>query len=371
MSLSRTKELAIARLQQMACLDFSGPELIDPVMHELHELIRFDTGVYFHPDGAGALDAYVEPSVARERMPLYFAPEMLEQELKLVRYSLQDFPSAVRHEHGVLTMEQIITVSRDEFVRSEFYNELARPSDWEDFLSLVLRTPQGRGVGSLKLCRKPGAQRFTGVEVALFGRLEPWLALALQPGEMDAEGSVIVDSSVVVTTLHGRVLWTSSQADRLMALAFGLRWYRRSELPPALRVLLERLRFLDGRRTSQFPEASLPQLELQNASGSFTLRATQMSAGTSGEEGEDSGRAVGIHITHRVPRVVRLLPTLRALDLPLRQFELGYWLARGIPESEIAERMGITASTAAYHRREIYSKLGVQNRKELHAFLTK
>ena len=353
------------RLQHMACLDCSGLPLIEPVLHELHRLIGFDTGVYFYPDASGALDAYIEPSVAREWMHRYFDPQMAALEHEVVAYSSHDFAAAVRHEHGVLVMEQLISVPRSAFIRSDFYNQVARPSELQDFLSLVLRTPQGAGVGSLKLCRKPGAPRFVPEDVALLARLEPWLARILQPGELDAAGSVVQGSAMLVATPQGRLLWSSPQADRLMALAFGLRWYRRSELPPALQALLLRLQAVQqpASKGSRNPLPALPQLELHNASGTFTLRATQMA------DAKGEGRAVGIHITQRVGRAAHVLSVLRALGLPQRQHELAYWLARGLPEEQIATRMGISANTATYHRRQIYTRLGVQSRKELQAVL--
>ncbi len=365
MSLNRNQQQALARLQHMACLDFSGLQLIEPVLRELHRLIGFDTGVYFYPDARGVLDAYIEPSVAREWMHRYFDPQMMALEPEVVSYSSHDFAAAVRHEHGVPVMEQLISVSRNEFIRSDFYNAVARPSELLDFLSLVLRTPQGAGVGSLKLCRKPGAPRFAAEDLATLARLEPWLARILQPGELDAQDSVVHGSAMLVTTPLGRVLWTSPEANGLMALAFGLRWYRRSELPPALQMLLKRLHALEhlAPRSRIGPPPMLPQLDLHNASGTFSLRATQMTSGA------DDGRAVGIHITQRVPRLVRLLPTLGALGLPQRQHEMAYWLAHGLPEDQISARMGISANTTAYHRRQIYARLGVHNRKELQAFL--
>lgn len=80
------------------------------------------------------------------------------------------------------------------------------------------------------------------------------------------------------------------------------------------------------------------------------------------------GHSVSIHITQRAPRVARLLPALRMLGLPQRQHELAYWLVRGLPEDQIAARMGISANTTTYHRRQIYTRLGVQTRQELHDF---
>ncbi|MET4576808.1 helix-turn-helix transcriptional regulator [Ottowia thiooxydans] len=365
MARSQIHQQAIERLQLMACLDFSGQALIEPVLHELHRLIGFDTGVYFYPDASGALDAYIEPSVAREWMHRYFDPQMAALEHEVVNYSSHDFASAVRHEHGVLEMEQLISVPRSVFIGSDFYNQVARPSELQDFLSLVLRTPQGQGVGSLKLCRKPGAPRFTPVDIALLAGLEPWLARILQSGERDTQESVVHDNAMLVATPQGRLLWSSPQADRLMALAFGLRWYRRSELPPALQELLMRLQSVQqpAVKSLRNPSPALPELQLYNASGAFTVRSTQMADAT----GE--GRAVGIHITQRVPRVAHLLSGLRALGLPQRQHELAYWLVQGLSEEQIATRMGISSNTATYHRRQIYTRVGVKTRKEFQRLL--
>lgn len=127
---------------------------------------------------------------------------------------------------------------------------------------------------------------------------------------------------------------------------------------------LGRLRHLQLGNKAGDSALELPQLELHNASGWFSLRATQLVA-TVGER-----RAVGIEITQRVATVTRLLPALRTLSLPQRQEELAYWLARGLPEDEIAGRMGISGNTATYHRRQVYTRLGVHSRKELQAVLS-
>lgn len=359
MSLSRIQQQALARLQHMACLDFNGPQLIEALLHELHYLIGFDTGGYFYPGTEGAMGAYIEPSLAREVLHTYFDPQIMASERKVIRRSAHDFAAAVRGDHGPQIMEQLITVPIGEFLHSDFYNLALRPAELLDCLSLVLRTSQGAGVGALKLYRGPQARRFGSEDVAMLAQLEPWLARVLQFGEAQAPDSVVHDSAMLVASPQGQMLWTSPEADRLMALAFEPRWYRRSELPPALQSLLRSLEYT--RRGENLPEP--PQLDLHNASGIFSLRATLMEA-VSGQ-----ARAVGIAITQRVSRVTKLLPALRALGLPQRQHELAYWLVRGLPEEQIAARMGISANTATYHRRQIYTRLGVQNRQELQAFM--
>ncbi|TWG39302.1 DNA-binding CsgD family transcriptional regulator [Acidovorax delafieldii] len=364
MPLTRIQQRAIARLQQMACLDFNGPQLIEPVLHELHYLISFDSGAYFYPGGNGGMDAYLEPSMGRDTIHTYFDPQVMASERKVMRRSAHQFADAVRFDHGAQGLEQLLAVPISELLRSDFYNVTLRPVEVFDLLSLVLRTPQGEGLGTIKLYRSMAASRFGVRDLAMLGRLEPWLARILQPGELDTQDSVVHDSAMLVTTPQGRLLWTSQKSNQLLAQAFGPSWHRRSELPPALQALLQRLHFAGRHGDSRNgPAAALPQLDLHNASGWFSLRATQMAA-AAGE-----GQAVGIQITHRVPRVAHLLPALRALGLPQRQHELAYWLARGLPEAQIAERMGISANTATYHRRQIYTRLGVQNRLELQARL--
>lgn len=364
MTLPRVQQQAMARLQQMACLDFNGPQLIEPVLHELHQLIGFDTGGYFYPGSENGLDAFVEPSLARDLMHTYFDSTVQQSERKVVRRSVHSFSEAVRWEHGPQVLEQLLSVSVSELLRSDFYNLALRPAELFDCLSLVLRTLRGTGVGTLKLYRSASSPRFSQEDSAMLSRLEPWLARILQPAEWDTKDSDVQGSAMLVANPQGRLLWTSPQTDQLMALAFGPRWQRRCELPEALQLLLQRIRFAsDSSRNINGTASALPQLDLHNASGSFSLRATQMAAAV----GE--GQAVGIQITHRVPRVARLLPALRALGLPQRQHELAYWLARGLPEGEIAERMGISVNTATYHRRQIYTRLGVQNRLELQTYL--
>lgn len=351
----RIQRQAVARLHQMACLDFNGPQLIAAVFKELHHLIDFDHGGYFYPGSDGDLEVFMEAPHMRALMPTYFDNQLLESERKVVSRSARFFSEAVRCEYGPQMLDRLIKVPWAEFERSDFYNVVVRPGDIRDCVSLVLRTPQGAGVGALKLYRSAASPWFRREEMAVLAQVEPYLARALQYGEMDADDSVVQDSALLVTTAMGKILWLSPEAEVLMAQAFGPRWRSRTELPPALQVLLQRLQCACAKGAVP----ALPQMDLRNASGWFSLRATPLAA-ASGE-----GAAVGIHIVQRVARVARLLPVLQALALPQRQHELAYWLARGLPESQIAARMGVSANTLVYHRRQLYLRLMVNNRQEL------
>lgn len=107
-----------------------------------------------------------------------------------------------------------------------------------------------------------------------------------------------------------------------------------------------------------------PLLEIGNAHGLFTIRGCSLHAAAAGEP-----EAVGIQITLHVHRALRLLQALRLLSLAPRQSEIGFWLARGLSEPDIAQRMKLSLHTVVYHRRQLHDRLGTRNRKELLARL--
>ncbi|WP_460480380.1 helix-turn-helix transcriptional regulator [Comamonas humi] len=355
---ARPPHSALARLHQMACVDDGGPQHIAPLLQALRQCIGFDASAYMHTGfdgGDDAIETYVENPAMLAAVPDYFAPRMLQDEHRLFHRSLRHFGAAVQREHGPLLMEQQLRVPGAEWLRSDFYNVLLRPAGVAHWASLVLRTPQGRGLGNLILYRHAGSRPFDAGDMAVLAPLEGSLARSLQPGELDADGSEVQAQGLLVATLQGRPLWISPEAEALMPLAFGWRWRRGAELPPALQALLQRLR----------PAAGAPllpaQLELRNAHGWFSLRATHLAAAGSGAETD----AAGLYITQRVAHGTRLRAALQALRLPPRQHELAWWLARGLPESQIAQHMGLSANTVVYHRRQIYNRLGIASRQEL------
>ncbi|WP_132978760.1 MULTISPECIES: helix-turn-helix transcriptional regulator [Pigmentiphaga] len=357
MSSPRPTGQALARLHQLACLDVGGPQLIQPMLEAMHPLIGFESGGYFYPDGNGELEAHMEDADVQASVPEHFDPRILRSENEMFHNSLRAARDIVLHGHGPRTMGQMLRASHVDLRRSDYYNVVMRPARVADWLCLALRAPQGQGIGMLFLFRPPGAPPFRPEEIATLARLEPHLAHALQPGELDAQDSEIHRQGLLVATPQGRPLWISPDAEALMPLAFGWRWRRGAALPPALQSLVQRLAPRAG------ADCAPPRHELHNAHGWFSLRATHLAA-ASGD-----GEAIGIHITQRVPRGLRLWSALGALRLPPRQHELAYWLARGVPESQIARRLGISANTVVYHRRQLYNRLGAGNRAELLARL--
>lgn len=358
MSARRRVHQALAQLRQMAALEAGGPELIAPVLAALHQVLGFDSGGYIHPRSDGELDVHMENPAMQAAMPEYFEPHIMHSEQQVLVRSSRRFEEAVRHERGVQALPQLIRVPLPELRRSDFYNAILRPGGADDVLSLALRTPQGRGVGILKLYRRSGERAFTAADAAVLGRLEGWLARALQPQDRPGgEGGAACGEGLLIVTPMGRLQWASPEGQTLLAQAFGAPWrgVGRGELPPAVQQLLQQLLLRPQAETDD----GAAQLALRNARGWFSLRATLLlPAGGAGE-------AVAIHIVRHLPQGARLLAALGQLAVPQRQRELAYWLARGLPEQRIAERMGVSANTVAYHRRQLYASLDVCDRQEL------
>lgn len=347
---------AIARLQHMTRMEAGGPPMVVPLLETLHGVLGFDSSAYVYPADGGELAVHMEVPAAQSVVADYFDPRILRSERQVLVRSSRDFDAAVRYEQGPQMLGQLVRVPIPELERSDFYNVVMRPMRTVDCMSLVLRTPDGEGIGTLKFYREAASPAFGPGDAAVLARLEPYLAHILRTGGRGAEAGEAHSQGMLITTPQGRLLWLSPEAEALLPLAFGWRWRRGAGLPQELHELLQRM------QAQHLP--GLPTRELRTVHGHFSVRATPMKAATG------MGQAVGIHITRSVPREARLQAVLQTQGLSQRQQELAYWLALGLSESQIAARMDISANTVVYHRRQLYNRLGVQDRAELMAWLS-
>jgi DNA-binding CsgD family transcriptional regulator len=337
----------------MERMGLRGPSLAGPVLRALRGLVGFDAGGYVHPGSDGQLDVHMEAPELRARVPDYFTPAILRSERALFRRSLRQFDEAVRHERGPQVLEQLLKVPYGSLLRSDFYDVLLRPAGVTTWASMVLRTPRGEGVGTLILYRTGRSIPFRREELHALAALETGLAGLLQPAQWQPGPGTIVASGLLVVSMQGRVRWLSSEADELMRRAFDWRWRGPAgSLPDAVRATLPR-------PDDEAPRAGPRTLRICTAHGRFVLRAQPMTAAR-GRPG-----AVALEISRYATGEDRLLAALERLGLPARQHELAWWLARGLSEARIAERMGVSPNTVVYHRRQLYNRLGLADRQAL------
>ena len=104
-----------------------------------------------------------------------------------------------------------------------------------------------------------------------------------------------------------------------------------------------------------------PALRLPSPWGEFVLRAYWLGP----TDGVEQTRQVAVTIERRVPRAVALLRRIEGLPLTSREKQLCLLLARNQSGSDLADAMGLAASTVITHQRRIYAKLGVHSRAGL------
>lgn len=351
----RRARQAAARVRQLACLDVTGPQLAPLLLRELRDVLPFDTGGYFHPGAEGRLESFMEAPDVQAMVPLYLDARMQRDERRVSR----SYAQAALCEFGPQNRDRLTKVPWSEFIRSDFYNLLLRPIGLDDCVGLMPRPADGAApTGSLKFYRYARPVSFGDDELQGLAQLERFIALALTPsGGSAAQDMEAMGSEMLVATPAGRLLWMSARGEAWMAAAFGSHWRRGAQLPEALRLLLQRLAWV---RLGH--EVAPPCLEIRNAHGLFAIRACHLQAATAGEPD-----AVGFQIQHHASRALRLLEALRPFSP--RQAEVGYWIARGLSEAEIARRTHLSLHTVVYHRRQLHERLGTQNRKELLARL--
>ncbi|WP_341991006.1 response regulator [Azorhizobium sp. AG788] len=157
---------------------------------------------------------------------------------------------------------------------------------------------------------------------------------------LDNAGRFLMSAS-----LDGRVLWSTPQATRLIGGLFTALPGEGYLLPEAVRAWLARAH---GAPTTP-PET----IEVPDGLGERTLKLSYV-----GQIGE---REVLLRVADAVrikdEDVLRL-----ALAVTQREAEVLAWIARGKPNRDIAEILGLSPRTVNKHLEQIYAKIGVENR---------
>lgn len=352
--MTELRRRAVQQIQALAGLDTGGPHLLPVLLEELGRLFAFDSAAYYHLDAQGCPLMVTEDPDVLSVVPLYLDARMQAAERQVAR----PFAQAVREDFGPQVRAQLVTVPWRRFLHSDYYNVLLRPARLHDCVSLVTRLPGGRATGALKFYRRSRCRAFHHEELGELARLEPYLALALQPRVPAAADTLATTHrALLVFGPKERLLWLSDSAATLMDQIFGAGWHRHAGgMPVQVRSVLEALR---PGRTARLP----PRRQWRDARGEFVIEARRMES-VAGRAG-----AVAVEIERREPRRPGLLRHLARSGLPRRQFEVACHLTGPRSEAQIAAALGISLNTLVYHRRRLYERLEVRSRLELSAML--
>ena len=357
----RQRSNALSALAQLACLGVPGDAVVDDLLLVLRDLVGWDLSVYMALDAqAGPADLRTSPGVTQQEMATYlrrwhgrgesahFAPQMRDA----LRRRLYD---CVRTSDAMPRLHH-----------TAYFNEMMRPAGLAWGVRAVLRE-DGVPLGTFALGRARGRPDFSQRDVALLRQALPHIAHAVaRKGAARAQdgGDPLhaAESALVLVDGQGRIQSGSGAAWSLLARAAGraqalgtvddlaLAWAQ-----PWLAALVQRMQALllgaPGRP---------PVVVERNRYGSFHLRGYVLEPGGGAMAG-----LYGVQIERRVPLAQRLFVSAAFREFTARERDVCLHLAQGGATADIAQALGVQASTVVTHTRSIYQRLQINARSQL------
>jgi DNA-binding CsgD family transcriptional regulator len=362
---SGTRKSALARIQRLCCLGIGSEMLVPDLIRDLAALIPFGHAIFYWvgPDFEISNTYTTLPSVF---MDLFFNEFFMTKRQTAVITTISMFkyrpPST-----PVQQLDQYLLVDRHAFLRSDFYNILWRAEDIYECLLLYVRSA-GRIHGVLHIYRAVGDAPFKHDDLKLLESAAGFVAHGMTRAALGEDAFAGSDNlALFVADLNGTVLHAGIEAQHLLRMALN------PVLSPTAngRVLGEPIPEIAwlGRTLAATANGELgqppPVLRLRTPWGEFVLRAYWLGV----TDGVEQTRQIGITIERRVPRALALRRRIEDLPLTAREKQLCLLLARNASGRDLADVMGLAASTVITHQRSVYAKLGVHGRTELLAAL--
>lgn len=268
-----------------------------------------------------------------------------------------------------------MTCSRDEFLRSEYYNDFLSRIGIFHGLGAVL-APEAGAVGFLASFRPPSGSEFEPEVLQTVRRVLPHVQRALQihkrieqadmRGRFALEALGLLGAALVVVDPHSRVLLINEYADKLLARVsvVGVRDGRlcAARTPDSARIW-SAVKAASGKPSDGGDSGSVVRLRDRTA-GTVALlvcRLAKQHAGLFWHE--QSAVAVFMTTPDLQPRAdAGILKSAYGLTKTEAAILLG--LLSGSSLTETADQNGISRSTARWHMRHIVTKLGVSRQSQ-------
>lgn len=327
------------------------------LLRELHALIPSCGNSFFWCDENQQLsNLYDENPDSAQLAPLYVEEFYNRRECEVH----SGFTQSMRHDRGVISRDQAVTVDKGTLYKSDLFNLIFRPLGYDDFVRLMVHD-DGRTRGALQLWRTSKDPSFTRNEERCLARLQPFIAHALMPPvDLDVAFAESGENGLLIANSAGKPVYLSQQGRRLLFLAThpkmapGRPSTQSSAFPPALEWICKNLAAVVTGKDS-----APPVYRHHNVWGGFTFRAYRL------EAAGPSPSLIGITVSRQEPLPLRLMREIEQLSLTDRQAQVCLLMATGLPYRAIADRLAISRHTVIAHSRWIYGKLAVSNHNEL------
>jgi DNA-binding CsgD family transcriptional regulator/PAS domain-containing protein len=269
-------------------------------------------------------------------------------------------------------------VSREQFQRSRFHNELLRLDGIIDILALNV-TFGNTYLGSLKLGRRQPSECFGAAEKRLLMRLYPHLKVAMEAFErshrQDLESNAYVRAidqlafGVIILNERGHVIRVNETAARIMAQSGLLRVTETQLLASEAahqELLRQTLRSLPTAAGGGTAAASPLKLCASASSPDKPVNCLHLlvKSITPPQGGRDSGVAIFLS-DHNLHRNVAIEPFARLYQISRAEMALVTELLEGAAITEAAETLQISENTARAQLRSVFAKTGTHRQTEL------
>jgi DNA-binding CsgD family transcriptional regulator len=354
-----------ARVRQICCLGLPGELLMASLLPALRELVPSDSAAFFWVDSRGEMkNLYAERLLPAEMMALYFE--------RFYDGNEASFRKAFLDRAGA--PDGIVATSADgEFAKSAYYNEILRHLDAHHVLYGIVRE-QGAALGQLSLYRSAEAPPFSPRERAELATVMRYVGHGVAGGgEARQEGVATLtfedtdDEAMLVTDRSGVIRNATEKGRRLLLLATtsdinpqSLRSSVNERAVAALRMLCQKLDAV-----ARGEDASPPVMTFETKWGRHVMRAYWLN-----DDYESADALIGVRIQRQEPMILRFVRAMARLPLSPQQREIALKIAQGKSNQEIADGLGVSGNTVAYHIKQLFMKLDVHDRASAVARIT-
>jgi DNA-binding CsgD family transcriptional regulator len=347
-----------SRIRQLCCLGLPGEILMASLLPALRELVPSDSAAFFWVDSRGEMrNLYAERLLPPEVMSLYFERYYEGREASFRKSFLE----------RAAAPEGVVAMSADgDLSKTDYYNEILKRLDAHHVLYGVVRE-QGAALGQLSLYRPLDAPAFTPRERADLASVMRYVAhgIAGEETRREANGNDAFsfedsdEEAMLVTDRSGTIRHASEKGRRLLLLATT------SEINPAslkasvneraTRALQALAARLDA--VSRGEDSDTPMMTLDSKWGRHLLRAYWLE-----DDYQAADALIGVRIQRQEPMILRFVHAMGRIALSPQQREIALLIAQGKSNQEIAEGLGVSGNTVAYHIKQLFLKLDVHDR---------
>ena len=343
-------------IRQLCCLGVPGEQLMPRLLKAVRRLVGADSAGFFWVDARGDMTAlYAERLLPAPVMQVYF-----ERYYDAAESSFRSaFAQRARGAQPVIA--ESATPSAE---RTEYYNEVLRHLDAHHVLYGIVRE-QGQALGQLSLYRPKSAPAFSANDEAALATVMRYVAHGVSRRTRDAQSAQALteaaEDAIFVVDATGTIGPLSPAAHKLLALAVqgALGPGRGPSLADAARPLLARLREQLAHALAG-ADIEPPGCAVDNAWGRFVLRAYALA-----EDPEARDGPMAVRIARQEPMILKFVDALAGLGLTPQQREIAAGLARGASNQELAEALGVSANTIAYHIKQLFARLDTHDRQRM------